>query len=217
MKLLKKLPSQKVKKLIGFAFIAGCIALTASYWAIETLSHKYTFQEVEQLPDKKVGLLLGTSKRLRSGAPNPYFYHRIDAAVQLYKAGKVKYILVSGDNGSKYYNEPRDMQQALLARGVPQEAIYLDFAGFRTLDSVIRCKEIFGQSDITIISQGFHNKRAIFISRALGINAVGYNAKDVKQNTKVAMREILARVKALLDLYILGTQPRFLGEAIQIG
>ncbi len=206
-----------MKRYFVFSSVLSALFLVACYWAVEQFSESYTFREVQQLPSNHVGLVLGTSKRLGNGQPNLYFEHRIEAAALLYHAGKVRYILVSGDNGSKYYNEPLDMKKALVAKGVPAEAIYMDFAGFRTLDSVVRCKEIFGQSSVTIISQGFHNKRAIFISRQWGIDAIGYDAKDVQAGLKVSAREVFARVKTFLDLYVLGTKPRFLGESVRIG
>lgn len=217
MKNFDRTVSTKTKVVFLVPILGVVLAILACNWQVENFSNAYTFQEVQQLPSNNVGLVLGTSKRLRNGQPNPYFHNRIDAATQLYNAGKVKYILVSGDNGSKYYNEPLDMKKALVEKGIPEEAIYMDFAGFRTLDSVIRCKEIFGQSSFTVISQGFHNKRAVFISRMMGINAIGYDARDVQSTMKMSVREVLARVKTFIDLYVLDTQPRFLGEAIQIG
>jgi len=217
-KTLHKFVSRKTKAIVLIPSLSLLLAILACNWKVENYSDDYTFQEVQKIPDNHVGLVLGTSKRLQNGNPNPYFYNRIDAATQLYKAGKVKYILVSGDNGSKYYNEPLDMKKSLIEKGIPKEAIYMDFAGFRTFDSVIRCKEIFGQSSFTVISQGFHNKRAIFISRMMGINAIGYDAQDVKNNSmKMSVREVFARVKTFIDLYVLNTKPRFLGEAIRIG
>ncbi|EDN66181.1 sanA protein [Beggiatoa sp. PS] len=165
-----------------------------------------------------MALLLGTAKYLRHGRINRYFKYRIDATVQLYKAGKIKHILASGTNHTKYYNEPNEMRKALMAQGVPREAITLDYAGFRTLDSVIRCKKIFSQTDIVVISQSFHNKRALFISDFYGITAIGFNARDVplRDDLKTPFREIFARSKAVLDLYILETQPKYLGEKVKI-
>jgi SanA protein len=129
------------------------------------------FSSVEQLPDVKVGLVLGTSKYVKNGEINQYFQHRIDATAKLYHSGKIKYILVSGDNGQVSYNEPRQMLQELIKRGVPEEAIVLDFAGFRTFDSVVRAKEVFGQDSIIVISQKFQNQRAIYVGNHKGIIA----------------------------------------------
>ena len=102
--------------------------------------------------------------KLKNGNNNLYFDYRILAAVELYKAGKIKYILISGDNRKKDYNEPEEMKKALIQKGVPAKFIYLDYAGFRTLDSVVRAKEVFGQNQLTIISQRFHNERAIYLA-----------------------------------------------------
>ena len=176
------------------------------------------YDNITETPSKKVGLLLGTAKYVKGGWINLYYTHRITAAVELYKAGKIEYILISGDNGRESYDEPTLMKEDLMAAGIPESAIYLDYAGFRTLDSVVRCKIIFGELDILVISQQFHNERAVYIARARGIQAVGYNAQDVnaKYGFKTRIREYLARTKMFLDLWF-GKEPKFLGEEIQIG
>ena len=163
--------------------------------------------------------MLGTSKYNRSGNPNQFFRYRIDAAVKLYFNRKVKYLLVSGDNRTLYYNEPRDMRRALLARGVPDSVIILDYAGIRTFDSVIRCNKVFGQSSFTIISQEFHLERALFIAQHFGLNVIGFEAQAVDENRSVStvIREYFARFKAVLDVFVLGTKPHFLGDPILIG
>ncbi len=176
------------------------------------------YKDVATIPSNKVGLLLGTVKMVRDGTRlNRFYRYRIEAATKLFKAGKIKYILVSGDNSRKGYDEPTDMKEDLIKKGVPEARIFLDYAGFRTLDSVVRCKEIFGQSKVTIISQQFHNERAIFIAQNKGMDAIGFSAKDVtgRSGLKVSLREKLARVKVLLDL-IFGVAPKFLGEKIEI-
>lgn len=161
--------------------------------------------------------MLGTSRYTKRGFENPYFANRIKAAVQLYKKGKIKHILVSGDNRLKEYNEPRFMLNALLKEGIPESAITMDFAGFRTLDSIVRCREVFGQQKTTIISQKFHNQRALFLANHRKLDAVGFNAQDVPLawSWKVRFREYLARCKAVLDL-IVNKQPKFLGERVPI-
>ena len=176
------------------------------------------YDNITETPSKKVGLLLGTAKYVKGGWINLYYTHRITAAVELYKAGKIEYILISGDNGRESYDEPTLMKEDLMAAGIPESAIYLDYAGFRTLDSVVRCKRIFGELDILVISQQFHNERAVNIARAKGIQAVGYNAHDVnaKYGFKTRIREYLARTKMFLDLWF-GKEPKFLGEKIHIG
>ncbi|WP_309712145.1 ElyC/SanA/YdcF family protein [Armatimonas sp.] len=170
------------------------------------------------LPTNRVGLVLGTSKFVAKGRHNAYYTQRITAAAKLYKAGKVEYLLVSGDNRTSHYNEPVTMKRDLVAAGVPKEKITCDFAGFRTLDSLVRAKEIFGQSKLTIVSQRFHNERALFLAQASGIDAVAYDAGTGEfPQGKTALRELLARVQAVLDVGVLHTRPKFLGEHIAIG
>ncbi len=194
----------------------GCI-ITCNY-IIDKNAVRYLYREISEIPGNEVGLLLGTSPKLKNGKNNLYFDHRINAAIQLYKAGKIKYILISGDNRKKNYNEPEYMKKALLRGGIPEEAIYLDYAGFRTLDSVVRAQKVFGQARFTVISQKFHNARAIYIARKNNIEAIGFNAQDVNAYSgfKTQIRERLARVKVFLDLFT-RKQPKFLGEKIIIG
>jgi SanA protein len=153
-----------------------------------------------------------------SGNVNPYFRNRIETAAQLYKTGKIDHLILSGDNRSMYYNEPIEMRKALIKLGVPTTAITLDYAGLRTLDSIVRCKEIFGQNRITIITQPFHSYRALFISRYYDIEAVAMvtDESDGEYSFRIRLREYFARTKAVLDLYVLKTSPRFLGEKEQI-
>ena len=136
-------------------------------------------------------------------------------AASLYHMGKITHIIVSGDNRTKFYNEPFEMKKALLKLGVPDSAITLDYAGLRTLDSIIRSKEIFGQDHITIITQPFHSYRAVFISQFYQMHAVALVAEEPSSEdypARVYFREYFARAKAILDLYILRTAPRHLGE-----
>lgn len=176
------------------------------------------YSDVMKIPHNKVGLLLGTAPVTPWGVHNNYYDYRINAATELFKAGKIDYILVSGDNHSTDYDEPSCMRDSLMIRGIPKDKIILDYAGFRTLDSIVRAKEIFGQNSITIISQQFHNERALYLAKRYGIEAVAYNAKDVeywKKKLKIHGREYLARVKMFIDLYT-GKKPKFLGERIKI-
>lgn len=176
-----------------------------------------TFDYVDNVPVHRVGLVLGTSKRLVGGYANPYFYYRVQAAAEAFLQNKVQYLLLSGDNGTRSYNEPFDLQMALVQAGVPQENIVLDHAGFRTLDSVVRAKEVFGQKKLLIISQKFHNDRAIYLAEHYGIDATGFNAKtpNKKYGWKVLVREYFARVKVFIDI-VFNVQPKFLGEPIAI-
>jgi SanA protein len=185
---------------------------------IQWTSQDYIYSDISRIPYNKVALVLGTSKKLKSGYDNYYFTYRINAAVALYKAGKIKYIIVSGDNHIADYDEPNDMKQALIAQGIPGNVIYLDYAGFRTYDSVIRCKEIFGEKNVTIISQPFHNERALFIARNRDMNAIAFNAQDVSKGFGFGtqIREKFARVKCVIDLYIIPAKAHFLGNRITI-
>lgn len=135
----------------------------------------------------------------------------------MYKAGKIEVIVISGDNSRNDYNEPEDMKNELMRHGVPENKIYLDYAGFRTLDSIVRMEKIFGQKSFTVISQKFHNERAIYIAHAQGLHAIGYNAEDVNiyRGFKTQVREKFARVKLFLDLWT-GKEPKFLGEPVII-
>lgn len=176
-----------------------------------------TFTSVSSVPAKKVGLLLGTSKYTVNGEVNLFYKYRLQAAKDLYDNNKVEFLILSGDNSTQNYNEPYTMQQDLLELGLPDEKLFLDHAGFRTLDSVVRASKVFDEDNFTIISQNFHNQRALFIANNKNIKAIAFNAKDVptQDSLKVFIREKLARVKTMLDLF-LKVEPKFLGEKILI-
>ncbi len=195
-----------------FLVVVGYANITA-IWA----SRGRLFTDVSRLPETKVGLVFGTTDRV-NGRENLYFRYRIDAAVRVWKSGKLKTLIVSGDNRSHYYNEPEKMKQALVERGIPANRVVCDFAGLRTLDSVVRAKEIFGADSILFISQQFQNERAIYLAKAHGIDAFGFNAQDVETQAglKTKIREVGARVKMWLDVNILNTRPVHLGEKIKL-
>jgi SanA protein len=174
------------------------------------------YDDTKTIPFNKVGLLLGTSKFVNKHI-NPFYSYRIQAAAALIKEHRIKYLIISGDNGSKNYNEPERMREDLITDGIDSTIIYLDYAGFRTFDSIKRLKEIFGQDSVTIISQQFHNERAIYIASKEGINAIGFNATDVSasQGFRTILREKLARVKVFLDFWF-GKKPKYLGSKIII-
>ncbi|MEE9363055.1 MAG: ElyC/SanA/YdcF family protein [Cellulophaga sp.] len=197
-------------------FGLGLILFLCNY-IINSYTINKTYSTTSQIPNTKVGIVLGTSSKLSNGYKNPYYTYRINATLELFHSGKIKFILVSGDNGSKYYNEPTQFKKDLMKGGVPESKIFLDFAGFRTLDSMVRAKEVFGQVHIIVISQKFHNQRAIYLASKKGLTAIGYNAKDVsgKEGLKVHFREYFARVKMFIDL-LLNTQPKYLGQKIEI-
>lgn len=194
------------------------IIIICNYWIVSSTKSQL-YKDLEKLPQRKVALVLGASRLSKRGTANMYFTYRILAAYELFKTKKVQYLLLSGDNHIKGYDEPSDMKEALIQMGVPDSCIVLDYAGFRTLDSVVRCKDVFGEDSIIIVSQEFHNQRALFIANKNNIHAIAYNAKEVNKNYsfKTKMREYFARVKCVLDIYLLSTSPKFLGEKIKIG
>lgn len=176
------------------------------------------FDTAADLPDCEVALVLGCARVLPDGRRNLYFKHRIAAVVDLWESGRVQHVLVSGDNSRKDYDEPTDMKEALVEAGLPAERIHCDYAGFRTLDSVVRARDVFQLDRFVVVSQPFHVERALYIARELGIEAYGYTARDVggRAGMKTRAREDLARVKAVLDVKVLDTQPKFRGEPVPI-
>ncbi|MFO7978037.1 MAG: ElyC/SanA/YdcF family protein [Bacteroidales bacterium] len=207
--------------LIRILILSVLLVLTVMLFSNLKIRHaslQYLYDSEQVVPGNRVGLVLGTAPFLRKDVANPYFQHRMDAAAKLYHAGKVEYLIVSGDNRTRWYNEPEQMRRHLVALGVPDSVIYLDYAGLRTLDSVVRANEVFGQQQFTIISQEFHNQRAVYLARYKGLRAIGFNAADVSagQNLKTQVREWFARVKVFYDLLI-HKRPRHLGDPVMVG
>ncbi|MFI5196722.1 MAG: vancomycin high temperature exclusion protein [Chitinophagales bacterium] len=190
--------------------------MTTKNYIVNKSTEKQLYTDVNQIPKNKVGLLLGTAKFKDKAKHiiNPYYQNRIDATVALYMAGKIDFIIVSGDSAT-YYNEPGLMKSDLIAQGVPANRIYVDNAGFRTLDSILRCRDIFGEDHITIISQEFHNQRALFIANHKHVTAIAFNATEGNIFIGFVFREKLARVKMVLDL-VLNTQAKYYGERVEI-
>ena len=217
--MFKFIKSKRFLKWIIAILVICIISLIVSNYWINSNTKTQLYTDVNKIPFRKVGLVLGASKKTVRGTNNFYFSYRIQAAYQLFKANKVQYLLVSGDNHIKGYDEPSDMREALMVLGVPDSCIILDYAGFRTLDSVVRCNEVFGEDSITIVSQEFHNQRALFIANKNNIQAIAFNAQEVNKNYsfKTRIREYFARVKCVLDIYVLYTSPKFLGKKIKIG
>ena len=207
-----------VKRIFFFLFLLlVAILAVCNIWIVKSTEANVYF-DLAKLPEHRVALVLGTSHKIVGGAPNPYFQKRIETAAILYKLGKIDHFILSGDNRTMYYNEPWEMRKALIKAGVPETAVTLDYAGLRTLDSVVRSKKIFGQQRITIITQPFHSYRALFISDFYDIDAVAMVTDEpgMDQSLKVRIREYFARTKAVLDLYIFKTAPRYLGPKEQI-
>lgn len=206
-------------KLVSFFLISLLLIVAGAEVYTNSMANSYSHKNVVDCRVGDVGLVLGCSKRFSSGVPSLYFTGRMQAAAELWKSGKLRCIIVSGDNREKYYNEPRDMKAALVKLGVPEDKIVCDFAGLRTFDSVVRARRIFGAQKITIISQSYHVKRAVATARQLGIDAEGYCAAHIPFNRPTLLRQFVreraARVAMVFDLLI-GTEPRHMGEQVAL-
>ncbi|BAN97192.1 hypothetical protein E05_24260 [Plautia stali symbiont] len=176
----------------------------------------FIYEDVASLPHRQVGVVLGTAKYYRTGVINQYYLYRIQGALNAYNSGKVNYLLLSGDNALQSYNEPMTMRRALIKAGVDPSDIVLDYAGFRTLDSIVRTRKVFDTNDFIIITQRFHCERALYIAQHLGIQAQCYAVPSPKNMLSVRFREVGARLDALADLYLMKREPRFLGPLVPI-
>lgn len=199
-------------------FLIGLLFAILTAWAnhiVTIKGNQYIYNSIDSIPHNHCALVLGTSKYIGNGKKNTYYTNRIKAAVDLYMNQKIDYIIVSGDNRNVNYNEPITMYNDLIQSGVQPECIILDYAGFRTLDSVVRAKEIFGQNQFTIVSQSFHNQRALYIARKRGIEAIAFNAPEVDGilTLRVQVRELAARLLLFIDQFT-SKQPHFLGEKV---
>lgn len=194
--------------------IVGALAIAFCDWHVGHHPEGTIFERAKAAPRRPVALVLGTSKYVVGGGTNVFYTQRIEGAAALYHAGKVQGILVSGDHGTPYYNEPDQMKADLVALGVPADFVTCDYAGFRTLDSVVRIEEVFQETSYIVVSQDFHVRRALYIAKDLGHDAIGLAVRMPAGywGTKVRLREVLARVKVVLDVKILHTEPRMLGE-----
>jgi len=197
-----------------FLLISAIVFAIFSNVFIISKTSSYIYENINDIPKKEIALVLGTSKRNMKGEANSFFDNRMDAAAQLFHKGKVKGLLLSGDNRTRYYNEPSDMKKALMKKGVPESVISIDTAGLSTIESVYRCKEVFNYHDVAIITQEFHAFRALYISQYYQMDAIAFPAAQVPvySSTKVTIREFFARPKALLDLYILNSFKDFQKE-----
>jgi SanA protein len=216
--MLRRFISFKIFKFFFFLFLLFLITGFICFYVIEKSTQNQITYNLQSVIPCKVGLVLGTSPKLKNGNPNLYFTYRIDAAVKLYNSQKVKYLLLSGDNRRDDYNEPKEMHDALVKRGVPDSCLVLDYAGLRTFDSMVRCKDIFGQDTVIVISQQFHNARAVYIANKIGLVAYGFNAQEVttQKAIKIKFREFFSRIKCVLDIYVLNTKPKHLGEKVNL-
>ncbi|WP_394330178.1 SanA/YdcF family protein [Kaistella palustris] len=183
--------------------------IMANIWVF-ALTNGRTFTKISKIPPRETALVLGTSPKMRSGISNPYFTSRMDATALLYHHGKIKKIIVSGEK-SRGYDEPSAMKKYLVYQeGVPENIITEDPKGFKTQASISNCKKIYKANDVIIVSQGFHNLRALFYARNNNINALGFDAQDVLSNQSYyrnQSREFLARVYAVI-FYILDIEKK---------
>ena len=202
---------------VVFVIASSLITIFSTDYIISKDAMNFTYNNVDSIPFNRVGVVLGTSKYLRRGFPNLYFKYRIKAVCDLYFANKIQFVLISGDNRYTSYNEPYDFRDELIASGIPENKIFLDYAGFRTYDSMIRANKVFGLDKFTVISQKFQNERAIYIAHKLNLDVVGFNAQDVAQyyGFKTNIREKFARVKVFID-FLFNKKPHFLGKPITI-
>lgn len=209
------------RTLLYLLLALAATAATALLWCDHAVTAAGTgrlYTDTVQIPYRCTGLLLGTSKYIRGTHLNPYYYYRIEAAAALLRSGKISYLIISGDNSRHDYDEPSDMRADLIARGADSTHIYLDYAGFRTFDSMRRAREVFGQDSVTVISQLWHDERALYIAQREGIDAIGYCARDIsaRAGIRTRLRERFARVKVFVD-YLVGKEPKFLGKKVVVG
>jgi SanA protein len=210
------------RRILWLLLTCACAVLLAYAKArseIAAASAGRLYADVAGIPAREVGLVLGNSQVLPNGEPNLFFAYRIEAAAALYQAGKVRYLLASGTTGPGY-DEAALMRAALMQRGVPAKAIYCDRAGVTTLDSVVRAQTVFGLDGLlTIVSQGFHNQRAVYLASRHGIDAIGFNARDVPDPhaSPALLRERVARLRAWWDVHVSGRAPRVAGTPLRIG
>jgi SanA protein len=210
---------RRLLRLAGSALGAGLlVAVLCDLWVDQAAATQVKSQ-LAALEPAPVALVLGTSRQLVGGGDNAFYFARIKAAAALFTSGKVRGLIVSGDNRTHGYNEPAMMKADLIAAGVPAQYITQDFAGFRTLDSVIRAKAVFGQDRLIVVSQEFHAKRAVFIAQHAGIEAQGFAAEQPAWHwqLRVRAREVLARAAVCLDLWVLNRRPHFLGKREPVG
>ena len=204
-----------IRRLVALGMLAGLLVWGVADVGIRIAAagRMYDWSTVERIPDARAAVVLGCARTLKDGRCNLFYGYRIQSAAELYKAGKVKAVIVSGDNHVKGYDEPSDMKEDLVAAGVPADRIVCDYAGFRTLDSVVRAKEVFGAENFIVVSQPFHVRRALFLARGFGCDAYGYAAEDVRgvNSVKTLLREQLAKVAALMDV-VIRRHPKFLGK-----
>lgn len=209
-------PKGTTSRILGVAAVASGIGFAANNW-VERFAEPHMYREIADVPRRHTAIVLG-AKVYPSGEPSVTLEDRLYVALELYRKGKVKKILVSGDHGAPEYNECGAMWQWLKQRGVAAEDVFQDHAGLRTLDTMERARRVFTVKSAVICTQKFHLARSVFLARRAGIDAVGVVAdrRGYAKRRHNATREFLARTVSFLDSYILGTKPRYEGDAIPI-
>ena len=196
-----------LKSFFTLVEIGVLLMILANIW-VYALTNGRTYTRISKIPPRETALVLGTSPKMKSGVSNPYFTSRMDATALLYHHGEIKKIIVSGEK-SQGYDEPFAMKNYLVYQeGVPESIIIEDPKGFKTQSSISNCKNIYQQNDVIIVSQGFHNLRALFYARNNDMNALGFDAQDVLSNQSYyrnQSREFLARVVAVV-YYVFGIE-----------
>ncbi len=209
-------PMPKIMKLGLLTLLGPVVVVSGASALISWRSRGRIYEEISEIPSHRVGIILGASV-FSNGEPSLTLAHRLRAGLELYREKKVKQLIVSGDHGEASYDEPNVMRRWLMDHGIPSEAIFVDHAGFRTLDSMARARLVFGVDGAVICTQAFHLPRAIFLARHWKIDAVGLSAEAYAPHRRINfLRETLAKTRAVIDVYLLGTQPRYGGPPIPL-
>lgn len=207
----------KIKKIVFYSVLSlvllSALSLFTCNFLVVSNAEGKIFSDTDKIPVSDAGLLLGTTPQSRIGRkPNLFFTYRVDAAEKLYRSGKIRHIIISGDDNSlDGINEPECMRDTLIARGVPADVISTDGKGLRTINSVERMGSVFGISSYTVISQRFHNERAVYLAEHIkpeAMKVMAFNAESPTSNTALItyIREYFARVKMFIDIAMINIQ-----------
>lgn len=210
-----------LKKLVWIltALSLACVGLVlaANLWVLAVTDDRIE-DDLMLCAAEPVGIVFGTSYWSRGGGRNPYYVARLGAAARLFRMERVEHLLLSGDNRTRYYNEPVTMWRDLREVNVPDADMTLDYAGFSTFDTLVRARKVFGADRVLLITQDWHLPRALYIANAVGLDARGcaVPSRSVAGVWQLRMREWLARVAMLGDLYLWQREPYFLGPRVPL-
>lgn len=207
--------NRKIVLRLSLLVFTGILTFAGINFYVKSSSNPYCFRNVESLPEVPVAIVFGAG--IRNNAPSKYLKDRLDAGIRAYKAGKARKLLLSGDNGSKSYDELAVMKTYCADHGVDTLNIFVDYAGFDTYSTLYRAKYIFGVQEAVLVTQNYHLDRAVFIARHLDIDAVGYAADrgGYSNLRKNKIRELFATVKSFVDV-LYGRKPKFLGKKVNL-